>query len=331
MAFKKAEKPRKSPKVAITGPSGSGKTHTALEIALAWSDGKRVAVIDTESKRALLFAKKFDFDHADMAEEYGNYDPDNYIKMIKEAQSAKDEDGSPAYGAIIIDSLTHAWSGVGGILQKVSAIPGNSYTDGWGKVGTPLQRKLMNAVITCPVPTICTMRVKTDTVLETNAKGKLVPVTKGMKADQRDDVVYEFDFVLALDMDHTMTIQKCPPIDGMIGTVIQPNNISLFAAQILSWMTDGQDVPAPTPTPAPVSVPPQVFVPVPKPDPAAFKKEWAEYGAELKAMGNPEIVVEGRKLFGQNVPVSQARAILAQMLEALSDPVYSGNGVAEPG
>ena len=48
-------------------------------------------------------------------------------------------------------------------------------------------------------------------------------------------------------------------------------------------------------------------------------------------MGNPEIVVEGRKLFGQNVPVSQARAILAQMLEALSDPVYSGNGVAEPG
>jgi len=50
----------------------------------------------------------FDFDVLELV----TYHPQNYITAIHEAEAA-------GYGVLVIDSLTHAWNSVGGVLEIV--------------------------------------------------------------------------------------------------------------------------------------------------------------------------------------------------------------------
>ena len=95
--FKKATKSQAKLRMAITGPSGSGKTYSALSIAAPLG---HAAVIDTECGSASKYADLFDFDVLELSE----YHPRNYIEAIKAACAA-------GYDVLIIDSLSHAWSG----------------------------------------------------------------------------------------------------------------------------------------------------------------------------------------------------------------------------
>lgn len=93
--------------VGIAGPSGGGKTYSALRLArgLVGPTGK-IAFIDTEARRALHYAKKFQFDHAELQPPFT---PERY----REAVEAAEKHVGPA-GAIVIDSATHEWAGDGG-------------------------------------------------------------------------------------------------------------------------------------------------------------------------------------------------------------------------
>ena len=96
--FKKAVKEGLHLRLGLVGPSGSGKTYSALEIASALvGPGGKVAVVDTERKSASKYADIFSFDSTEPTE----YDPRGLIKAIEAAESA-------AYGALIIDSLSHS-------------------------------------------------------------------------------------------------------------------------------------------------------------------------------------------------------------------------------
>jgi len=200
--FKKASKTQTTLRLAITGPAGSGKTYGALLIAkgLVGANGK-IAVIDTENNSASYYSDKFNFDTASMNPPYTI---DKYIMAINEAIEAK-------YDCIIIDSLSHAWAGEGGILQQKETLdqrPGsNSYTN-WGKL-TPQQNKLVSAVLHSPVNIICTMRAKTEYVLTQNDKGKMAPQKIGLTPVQRDGFEYEFDVVLDIGLEqHSTTVSK---------------------------------------------------------------------------------------------------------------------------
>jgi KaiC/GvpD/RAD55 family RecA-like ATPase len=95
-------------RLAIAGPSGSGKTYSALLIArgLVGPEG-RIAVIDTERGSASLYADLTPFDVAELAPPFT---PERYVEAIRAAEKA-------GYDAIVIDSLSHAWAGPGGILD----------------------------------------------------------------------------------------------------------------------------------------------------------------------------------------------------------------------
>ncbi|MEM6668586.1 MAG: AAA family ATPase [Pseudomonadota bacterium] len=94
--------------IGLSGTSGSGKTRSALELAtgLVGKDGK-ICFIDTEH-RANWYADKFKF--------YSNtisrpYTPEAYSKAAREAVEAGAD-------VIIVDSMSHAWGGPGGLLQE---------------------------------------------------------------------------------------------------------------------------------------------------------------------------------------------------------------------
>jgi len=197
--FAKAVRSQAKLKLAITGPSGSGKTYSALRLARGISPKGKIALIDTENNSASLYSDGFDFDSAPIDPPYTI---EKYIAAIKFAEAN-------GYDVLIVDSLTHAWAGEGGLLQQkeqLDARGGNSYTN-WARM-TPLQEKFVAALLHSKIHLIATIRSKQDYVLQENNKGKQAPVKVGLAPVQRDGLEYEFTAVLDVAMNHEAVASK---------------------------------------------------------------------------------------------------------------------------
>lgn len=189
--IRKAERRQAKLRLALCGVSGCGKSLGAINLAVGM--GKRFIVIDTEHTSADLYADVADFDVLTLDKPYT---PERYIDAIQTAEAK-------GYDVIIIDSLSHAWSGEGGVLDMQDAATQaskskNSYT-AWREV-TPWHNKLINAILHSKAHIIATMRSKTHyEVMEIN--GKKTPVKIGLAPIQREGIDYEFTVVLDLDKD----------------------------------------------------------------------------------------------------------------------------------
>ena len=231
--FQKATKTQSRLRLALCGPAGSGKTYTALSVAEAL--GPRVAVLDTERGSASKYSDRFSFDVVELSE----YHPESYVEIIKEAEAE-------GYDVLIIDSLSHAWSGKGGALElkdKATARSrsGNSYT-AWREV-TPLHNALVDAILGCSCHVIVTMRSKVEYILEDNGKGSKTPRKVGMAPVQREGMDYEFDVVGDLDWNHTLVVSKsrCSELTGAV--IKEPG--AEFAQALARWVGTGEKPPEP--------------------------------------------------------------------------------------
>ena len=124
--------------------------------------------------------------------------------IIKAAEEA-------GYDVLIIDSMTHEWSGSGGCLELVDQIAkarfrGNTWS-AWSEV-TPRHRKFVDAMLQSKCHIIATMRSKTETVQTENEKGRKTVQKLGMKAEQRDGMDYEFTVVFDINQDHIANASK---------------------------------------------------------------------------------------------------------------------------
>lgn len=196
--FKKAERKNAKLRLAIAGPTGSGKTYTAL--VLAKGIGGRIAVADTENSSAELYEDLVEFEHANIQPPYT---PEKFIEVIKAAENAN-------FDTLILDSITHEWSGVGGCLEIVDQLASTSFKgNSWGAWSqvTPRHRKFIDAMLRSSINIIVTMRSKMETV-QTNDNGKKKVEKVGMKAEQRDGIEYEFTTVLDLTHDNIAVATK---------------------------------------------------------------------------------------------------------------------------
>jgi hypothetical protein len=109
--FKPAIREEVAMLIGLAGGTGSGKTFSALRMASGIAGGKPFAVIDTEARRALHYADQFKFDHGDLL---APFSPQAYAQAILAADAAK-------YPVIVVDSMTHEWSGEGGVLEMQEA------------------------------------------------------------------------------------------------------------------------------------------------------------------------------------------------------------------
>ncbi|MGW7283909.1 ATP-binding protein [Streptomyces sp. NPDC054847] len=228
--FVQATKEQSKARVALDGPSGSGKTYTALTIATAL--GSRIALIDTERGSARKYANEFAFDVLELA----YFSPDDLVEALAAA-------GSAGYDVVIVDSLSHFWSGSGGMLEQVDhaakkGFGGNSF-GGW-KEARPMERRMVDALVAYPGHVVVTMRAKTDYVLETNDRGRQVPRKVGMKPEQREGLEYEFDIVGSMDWENTLVVTKSRA-RNLTGAVVKHPGIE-FGQQIKDWLEDGTAV-----------------------------------------------------------------------------------------
>lgn len=237
--FRKAERRKAKLRLGLVGPAGSGKTYGALLIAMGL--GGKIALIDTENGSGDLYAHLGNYDVCTLD---APYTVQKYLTAIDEAERA-------GYDVLIIDSLSHAWAGEGGLLDQQGKIAdsgrGNSYT-AWRQV-TPWHNKLVEAMLTSKCHIIATMRAKTEYVQEKNDKGKTEIKKVGMAPVQRDGMDYEFGVVFDLDVNHNATVSKdrTSLFDGQIFRPSQKTGEALK-----NWLESGIEPPAFTQTPPPV-------------------------------------------------------------------------------
>ena len=224
--FKKAERKKAKLKLAITGPTGSGKTYSALR--LAKGIGGKIAVIDTENGSASLYSEKFDFDVLDMKPPFTT---EKYIEAINCAEKA-------GYETIVIDSLTHAWAGEGGLLEQKAQLDSRPNSNHWTNWG-PIDKKdlaLKNAYLHSTCHIISTMRSKMEYAqAEENGKKKIQKV--GLAPIQRDGLAYEFTTVFDIAMDHQAETSKdrTGVFDGRIFKITEETG-----EEIAKWLNSGK-------------------------------------------------------------------------------------------
>jgi hypothetical protein len=195
--FKKAVRESAKLRLALTGPAGSGKTYSSLQIAKGL-DGK-IAMIDTERGSGALYANICDYDVLRIDPPF---EPTKFLQGIKAAEDA-------GYNVLIIDSLSHAWAGEGGILtihDRTAKAVRNSF-DAWREV-TPQHNQLVDTILASTCHIIVTLRTKTGyEIITENGKTKVSKV--GLAPIQREGLEFEFTVVMDLSVEgHVATASK---------------------------------------------------------------------------------------------------------------------------
>ncbi len=231
LQIKPARRARAFARVGLVGPAGSGKTHGGLLIAaglvsdpsfattrrptappwwevdpndpLAPKTPAYILLGDTEAGSGSMEEGKPNIPQYDTVQIEPPFKPEVYIEFLQLAQAR-------GYEVAVIDSLSHAWVGQGGLLDthgKLTDRGQNSFT-AWRTV-TPKHNALIEAILQSRLHVVATMRAKTEYVLSENDKGKQVPKKVGMAPVQREGMDYEFTLVFDVDQDtHTVKASK---------------------------------------------------------------------------------------------------------------------------
>ena len=232
MQFKKAKKSQAKLRLCLVAPSGAGKTYTALSVASGL--GNKIAVVDTEHASAALYADEFGKEYDTL--QLTSFEVENYIEAIELASRE-------GYDVLIIDSLSHAWAGKGGILEfvdKAAKRSGNNFA-GW-RDATPKHNQLVEAILAAPIHIICTLRSKVEHIVE-NVKGRTQVRKVGMQPIQRDGVEYEFTIVGDMTQEHDLIITKTRAAFLADAVINKPGR--KLGEQLREWLDAGEAAPPP--------------------------------------------------------------------------------------
>ena len=176
--------------ISLVGPSSSGKTYTALRLASGIKRimGGEIDFIDTENRRALYYADKFQFNHLNFT---APFSPLDYLEAIRYTvkRGAK---------TIIVDSGSHEHEGPGGVLEwheqetkRLAKLWGVSEAKAqmaaWA-VPKAARRRLINEVLQMNVNLIFTFRAKEKIKI---VSGK-DPIPLGWQPICGEEFMYEF-------------------------------------------------------------------------------------------------------------------------------------------
>jgi hypothetical protein len=244
--FKKATKAQAKLRAAIFGPSGAGKTFTSLRVATGLAGAGSIAVIDTERGSASKYADRFAFDVLELTDQ----SIQGYVDAIGEA-------GRAGYAVLVIDSLSHGWQTLIEEVEKLAKAKyrGNTWS-AWSE-GTPLQRKLVQAILAYPGHVIGTMRSKTEWTTVDDGRGKKSPQRVGLAPEQGKGVEYEFDLLVEISTDHIANVIK--DRTGRFQDKLIDKPTEAFGEELAAWLADGEPA-----KPAPA---------IAKPEPAKAKPE----------------------------------------------------------
>lgn len=248
--IRKASRKKSRLRLGISGTSGSGKTMGALLLAYGITgDWDKIGLIDTEEGSGELYVGVTK--HGVTIGEFAylrisrDFSPVNYTNAVHAMEKAGIE-------VIIIDSLTHAWAGTEGLLDKQGKIAGksgNSYT-AWREV-TPQHNALVQCMLQSPSHIIATMRSKVEYAMQDGDNGKKKIVKLGLAPVQREGMEYEFTVFFDIGSDSIATTSK--DRTDLFSTmnaagVLDKRNFVItpkIGTELLTWLNMG-GIPEPT-------------------------------------------------------------------------------------
>ncbi len=260
-SIRRASKQAGWARVSLFGPSGSGRTTTALQFAFgllgqdvaaskefAKDGAAKVIVIDSERGKSQDLAPVLPpFDVLVLP----NCNPLVYVEAINHAQAQ-------GYEALVIDGLSQAWSGPGGVLETVDRNLvrfKNDRAKAWAEVQSE-HDQLYRCIANCKMHVVVTFRAKKQLVVDRDDNGHAFAATVVMEPIAKAETDFDFDFVFSLTPAHRVVIEKTRlrhaenllPADGLFRC----------AQAVALWAGQGETPPVeeikPTPTsPTPVS------------------------------------------------------------------------------
>ena len=236
-------------RLAVCAASNGGKTWTALEVAFGiveeylarglisgTLEGK-VGVIDTERKSSRLYAHLGPFDAINLGPPYS----------VNRYCAAMDQLEHAGYFVIVLDSISHAWAGAGGVLALLDTFESKDrFTKAFSSTVNPAQDEFVDAILRSPCHVVATMRSKTAWVLEdVESHGRTVKTPRriGLAPVQRPGIEYEFTTLLDLDTDtHAARVVKnrCPHFANWRPRVVTREDGRALAAWLLEATPDRQ-------------------------------------------------------------------------------------------
>lgn len=224
-AIQVATRPKMSGRMMISGPSGSGKTWTGLSMAtrLAADAGRpgEILWVDTEKESALTYADSFTFHHLPWRPPF---DPDEFATTIANL--------GERFAVVGCDSFTHFWRGPGGTLSIADGKFG-----GW-KTARPVQERVTEAILSMPCHMILCVRSKTE-YLVTTSGGKQEVTKVGLAPVQDDDLVYEMNVAMDIDLEHRITVTKSRTAAVPVGRMYPAGMEGKAADDYAEWLAGG--------------------------------------------------------------------------------------------
>lgn len=206
----KAKRQKIKVPILVMGASGSGKTLGSLLIAKGMMERMypdaddaeqwdKVGVIDTEHRRTNLYVdtehdgvRIGEFPKVDLV---APFDSANYLDAFASLKK---------YGCqvIVVDGISNAWNGEGGVLQQVdNGGNGKGGLGGWKDVA-PEQRNFLKLLTDQDVHVIATVRSKQGIEVTTDDNGKAQVEKVGLKIEQKDSLEYEFAIAFQVYENH---------------------------------------------------------------------------------------------------------------------------------
>jgi hypothetical protein len=245
MEIKRATRQGVRPLIGLYSESGCGKTLSSLLLARGFvGPNGRIVMVDTESGRGSLYADVIEGGY-DTLQLSGSFAPAMYIDAIKTVEKSGVSIG-------IIDSISHEWEGLGGVLDMASTIEESSGKKGlhcWNKPKME-HAKMVLCLLQSTIPWIVCMRAKYKSRQTKDQNGKTQIIKDEFTTPiQSEDFIYEMTFHAEILHDHGLHITK-PGHPELRKCFDESKPITVeMGAALARWSADPES-PKNTPTPS---------------------------------------------------------------------------------
>lgn len=242
--FRPAKKSSAKLLVGIFSESGHGKTYSALLLARGFvGENGTIGMIETESGRGEIYTDVIPGGYA-VCSIAGEFSPEAYGRAIGLAEQA-------GFGALIIDSASHEWESIGGVLDMAA----KNQADGkkgplvWQRPKLEHAKHFVLRLMASPIPLIIVnMRAKYPMKeIEKNGKKEWAR-SEQLEPKQSDDILYEMLIHGWIDDQHRYHVTKYPQAIPELRNVVKDGEpLSMETGQRLAQWAAGSPAQAAIP------------------------------------------------------------------------------------
>lgn len=249
--FRPANKSAAKMLIGVYSESGNGKTYSSLLLARGFVGPQgSVGMIETESGRGEIYVDVIPGGYQ-CCSITGSFSPEEYGAAIAAAERQK-------FGALIIDSASHEWESIGGVLDMAA----KNQADGkkgpivWQRPKMEHAKHFVLRLMASPIPLIIVnMRAKYPMrEVPKQGGGKEWARSEKLEPKQSDDILFEMLIHGWIDDQHKYHVTKYPQaIPGLRNVVKDGEPLSIETGERLAQWAASAAQPKAATTQAPES------------------------------------------------------------------------------